>query len=55
MHGNHKCTKKFDIINCVDDTILIATISQVDNHSTGINNNINQERRNINDLMLSLY
>ena len=46
--------KNFDIIICVDDIILIATISQLDNHNTGMNNNINQERRNINHLMVCL-
>ena len=39
----HKCTSNFDIINYADDTTLISTINQFDKHSTGMNDNINNE------------
>ena len=42
----HKCTNTFDIINYADDTTLILTIHKFDNHSTGMNNNINHETIN---------
>ena len=35
----HKCTNNFDIINYADDTTLISTINQFDNHGTGMNDN----------------
>ena len=31
------------IINYADDTTLISTINKFDNHSTGMNENINKE------------
>ena len=49
----HKCTNNFDIINYADDTTLISTINQFDNHSTGMNDNINNELRNFNNWLLA--
>ena len=43
----HKCTNNFDIINYADATTLISTINKFDNHSTGMNDNINKELRNV--------
>ena len=34
-------------LNYADDTTLISTINQFDKHSTGMNDNINKEQRNI--------
>ena len=49
----HKCTNKFDIINYADDTTLISTINQFDNHGTGMNDNINNELRNVHNWLLA--
>ena len=49
----HKCTNTFDIINYADDTTLISTINQFDNHSTGMNDNINNELRNTHNWLLA--
>ena len=47
------CTNNFDIINNTDDTSLISTMNKLDNHSTGMNNNINNELTNIHNLVLA--
>ena len=49
----HKCINNFDIINYADDTTLISTINQFDNHGTGMNDNINNELRNVQQLVVS--
>ena len=49
----YKCTNKFDIINYADDTTLISTINQFDNHGTGMNDNINNELRNVHNWLLA--
>ena len=49
----HKCTNNFDIINDADDTTLISTINQFDNHGTGMNDNINNELRNVHNWLLA--
>ena len=49
----HKCTNNFDIINYADDTTLISTINQFDNHGTGMNDNINNELRNVHNWLLA--
>ena len=50
----HKCRTNFNIINHADDTPLISTINQFDNHSTGINDNINNELGNAHNWLLEL-
>ena len=49
----HKCTNNFDIINYADDTTLISAIHQFDNHSTGMNDNINNELKNFHNWLLA--
>ena len=49
----HKCRNNCDIINYADDTTLISTINKFDNHSTGMNDNINKELRNIHNWLLA--
>ena len=51
----HKCTNNFDIINYADDTTLISTINTFDNHSTGVNDPINKELRNIHNWLLAQW
>ena len=48
----HKCTNNFDIINYTDDTTLISTINQFDYHGSGMNDNINNELRNVHNWLL---
>ena len=48
----HKCTNNFDI-NYADDTTLISTINQCINHSTGMNDTINNEPRNVHNWLLA--
>ena len=43
----YKCRNNFDIMNYADHTTLITTINKFDNHSTGMNYNINKELTNI--------
>ena len=49
----HKCTNKFYIINYADDTTLISTINQFNNHGTGMNDTINNELRNVHNWLLA--
>ena len=49
----HTCTNNFDIINYAEDTTLISTINQFDNHGTGMNDNINNELRNVHNWLLA--
>ena len=44
-----------DTINYADDTTLISPINQFDNHSTGMNGNINKELRNIHNWLLEQW
>ena len=53
MYDLHKCTNNFDIINYTDDTTLISTINQFDNHCTGMNEHINNELRNVHNRLLA--
>ena len=39
-----------DIIHYADETTFISTINQFDIHSTGMNNNINQELTNFHNI-----
>ena len=44
---------KFDMINYADDTTFISTIIKVNNQSTGMINNINQELTNVHNWLLA--
>ena len=49
----HKCINNFDLINYTDDTTLISTLNKFDNRSTGMNDNINKELRNVHNWLLA--
>ena len=52
-YTNVQCTNNFDIINYADDTTLISTINQFDYPGTGMNDNINNELRNVHNWLLA--